>query len=82
MTSSLNVVLNPMNTGVTCLFVLGFLLHVAAVLCMFDIYFRSPLVHGMPNFHPTTPAPSRRLVFIVGTSALRDSLVDLTVLIS
>jgi phosphatidylinositol glycan class N len=50
------------------LFLLGFLLHVASVLCMFDIYFRSPLVHGMAPFPQTTPAPSRRLVLIVGKS--------------
>ena len=48
------------------LLVLGVVFHFAYVASIFDIYFRSPLVHGMEPVEPPRPAPASRLVLLVG----------------
>ena len=45
---------------------LGFLFHLIFALSIFDIYFRSPLVHGVPIIIPSFPAPAQRLVLVSG----------------
>jgi phosphatidylinositol glycan class N len=50
------------------LVVVGVVLHVVYMLSIFDIYFKSPIVHGMDLVTPRFTAPAKRLVLLVGTS--------------
>nr|XP_012629943.1 GPI ethanolamine phosphate transferase 1 isoform X3 [Microcebus murinus] len=58
-------------------FTLGLLVHFVFFVSIFDIYFTSPLVHGMtPHFTPLPP-PARRLVLLVADGLRADSLYEL-----
>ena len=47
--------------------VLGVILHAVSMLSIFDIYFKSPIVHGVDPVTPRFSAPAKRLVLLVGT---------------
>lgn len=49
------------------LVVLGVVLHAVYMLSIFDIYFKTPIVHGMDSVTPRFKAPAKRLVLVVGT---------------
>ena len=50
------------------LVVLGVVLHAVYMLSIFDIYFKTPIVHGMDPVPPRFTAPAaKRLVLLVGT---------------
>jgi phosphatidylinositol glycan class N len=49
---------------------LGFILHALYMLSIFDIYFKTPIVHGMDPVEPRTHAPAKRLVLFIGTPSL------------
>lgn len=48
------------------LVVLGVVLHAVYMLSIFDIYFKTPIVHGMDPVKPRFSSPAKRLVLIVG----------------
>lgn len=51
------------------LVVLGVALHAVYMLSIFDIYFKTPIVHGMDPVAPRFPAPAKRLVLLIGMSS-------------
>ncbi|XP_068956351.1 GPI ethanolamine phosphate transferase 1 isoform X2 [Petaurus breviceps papuanus] len=58
-------------------FIVGLLVHFVFFVSIFDIYFTSPLVHGMtPQFTPLPP-PAKRLVLFVADGLRADSLYEL-----
>lgn len=52
----------------TWLVVLGVLLHLVYMLSIFDIYFKTPIVHGMDPVPPRISPPAKRLVLLVGAN--------------
>ncbi|XP_045881621.1 GPI ethanolamine phosphate transferase 1 isoform X3 [Meles meles] len=57
-------------------FILGLLVHFVFFGSIFDIYFTSPLVHGMtPQFTPLPP-PAKRLVLFVADGLRADALYE------
>ncbi|XP_063971785.1 GPI ethanolamine phosphate transferase 1-like isoform X2 [Lytechinus pictus] len=59
------------------LVVVGFILHLILFASIFDIYFTSPLVHGMsPHSTPHEP-PAKRLVLFVGDGLRADKFYEL-----
>ncbi|KAJ0043518.1 hypothetical protein Pint_19512 [Pistacia integerrima] len=57
------------------LVVLGVILHAVYMLSIFDIYFKTPIVHGMDSVTPRFKAPAKRLVLLVGWKAIQLNLI-------
>ncbi|XP_067107650.1 GPI ethanolamine phosphate transferase 1 [Osmerus mordax] len=55
-------------------FLVGLLVHVVFFISIFDIYFTSPLVHGMTPQSVPLPPPASRLVLVVADGLRADSL--------
>ncbi|XP_058112143.1 GPI ethanolamine phosphate transferase 1 isoform X2 [Magnolia sinica] len=58
------------------LVVLGVLLHAVYMLSIFDIYFKSPIVHGMDPVPPRFPAPAKRLFLLVADGLRADKFFE------
>ena len=46
--------------------IVGVVLHAIYMLSIFDIYFKTPIVHGMDLVYPSITPPAKRLVLLVG----------------
>jgi phosphatidylinositol glycan class N len=55
---------------------LGVIFHVVYIGSIFDIYFRSPLIHGMAPVDPPKPAPAKRLVLAVADGLRADKIFE------
>ncbi|XP_055655348.1 GPI ethanolamine phosphate transferase 1 isoform X4 [Falco peregrinus] len=55
----------------------GLLVHCVLLVSIFDIYFSSPLVHGMTPQRTPLPPPAKRLVLFVADGLRADSLYEL-----
>ncbi|KAK3016535.1 hypothetical protein RJ639_006582, partial [Escallonia herrerae] len=58
------------------LVVLGVVLHAVYMLSIFDIYFKTPIVHGMDPVHPRLAAPAKRLVLLVADGLWADKFYE------
>jgi GPI ethanolamine phosphate transferase 1 len=58
----------------TKLFSIGILFHLVYIFSVFDIYFQSPIQHGL-SVTETLPAEAQRLVLIVGTQLMIKVLI-------
>ena len=56
----------------------GFLLHIILFYSIFDIYFTSPIIHGVPHHsNPLTP-PANRLVLFSADGLRADKFFEIT----
>ncbi|XP_043364363.1 GPI ethanolamine phosphate transferase 1 isoform X2 [Dermochelys coriacea] len=55
----------------------GLLVHCVFLASIFDIYFTSPLVHGMTPQHTPLPPPAKRLVLFVADGLRADTLYEI-----
>ncbi|CAO2826102.1 unnamed protein product [Amaranthus hypochondriacus] len=58
------------------LVVLGVVLHAVYMLSIFDIYFKTPIVHGMDPVKPRFSSPAKRLVLIVADGLRADKFFE------
>ncbi|KAM6549908.1 hypothetical protein CsatB_021584 [Cannabis sativa] len=65
-----------LKTRETWLVVLGVVLHAVYMLSIFDIYFKTPIVHGMDPVTPRFHTPAKRLVLLVADGLRADKFFE------
>ncbi|KAJ8546312.1 hypothetical protein K7X08_018895 [Anisodus acutangulus] len=70
--SAINTALNKHKW----LVVLGVVLHAVYMLSIFDIFFKTPIVHGMDPVPPRFSAPAKRLVLLVADGLRADKFYE------
>jgi phosphatidylinositol glycan class N len=58
------------------LIISGFFVHIVFLVSVFDIYFKSPVVHGITPQSSPLEAPARRLVLLVADGLRADSFFE------
>lgn len=64
-----------MNLGIFIF--LSVILHIVLFASIFDIYFKSPLVHGMKDHDPKVKSPASRLVLISADGMRADKFFEM-----
>ena len=60
------------------LYIFGFLIHAIFFISVFDVYFRTPIIHGMePQSSPLEPE-AKRLVLIIADGLRADTFFNYT----
>lgn len=59
------------------LIVMGIVLHAVYMMSIFDIYFKSPIVHGMDPVTPRIDPPAKRLVLFIADGLRADKFFEL-----
>lgn len=59
--------------------IIGIIVHIVIVVSIFDVYFKSPLIHGMRPIDKLTEekSPAKRLVLIVADGLRADTFFDM-----
>ena len=60
----------------TALISLGIVFHAVYIWSIFDIYFKSPIIHGMEPVFPETAPPAKRLVVFVADGCRADKFFE------
>ena len=63
-------------TNKSLLFGIGIIFHLIYLYSIFDIYFKSPIIHGMPNYKIKQNGISKRIIFIVSDGLRSDKLFE------
>ncbi|XP_060134011.1 GPI ethanolamine phosphate transferase 1 isoform X3 [Zootoca vivipara] len=66
----------PITMNMQIFVATGLLVHCVFLISIFDIYFTSPLVHGMTPHQTLLPPPAQRLVLFVADGLRADSLYE------
>jgi len=61
------MVVRSNNQFTACIVIVGIAFHLLYTYSIVDIYFRTPLIHGMSPVPLNIQAPAKRVVLIVGT---------------
>lgn len=56
---------------------LSVVIHSVLLYSVFDVYFKSPIIHGMTPYSTPLPAPAKRLVLIVADGMRADKFFEL-----
>ncbi|KAI9001619.1 Phosphatidylinositolglycan class N-domain-containing protein [Gaertneriomyces semiglobifer] len=64
------------NRSISRLLLVGVIFHIVYSISIFDVYFRSPIVHGMTPVMPPEPAPAKRLLLAVADGLRADKLFE------
>lgn len=65
-------------SNIMWLYIFGFFVHAIFFVSVFDIYFRTPIIHGMEPQSSPLPPVAKRLVLVVGDGLRADSFYNLT----
>ena len=60
------------------LYAFGFFIHVIFFISVFDVYFRTPIIHGMDSQSSPMEPAAKRLVLIVADGLRADSFFNFT----
>ncbi|XP_023225401.1 GPI ethanolamine phosphate transferase 1-like [Centruroides sculpturatus] len=67
----------PRSISVMWVTTLGIVIHIIFLSSVFDIYFKSPIIHGLSPHYIPLPPPAKRVVLFVADGLRADKLLEL-----